>query len=275
MMTMRRSHAGLFATALAGALLSLPQCGWAAGPGAGSGSGAAAQAMNDSAATANAAARLNKKQFRKVKVTVENGIATLTGSVNLYKYKADAEKQVRHARGVDAVRNQIEVAGPNIPDNVLEAKLLAKLAVDREGYDVVFNAITVHVKDGVVTLGGHSRSFVASDSAVAMVSACPGVKGVVNHIAADPPSMVDDTTRLELARAIYGYPELNKYAFNPAKPIRILVQFGRVELYGTVDTKTDKEMAYMRAISVPGVLSVQNDLQVANQPSERQNERQR
>jgi osmotically-inducible protein OsmY len=41
-----------------------------------------------------------------------------------------------------------------------------------------------------------------------------------------------------------------------------------VELYGTVDNKGDSDAAYLRANSVPGVFSVKNFLQVANQSSE-------
>jgi osmotically-inducible protein OsmY len=43
---------------------------------------------------------------------------------------------------------------------------------------------------------------------------------------------------------------------------------GHVELYGTVDSQADKETAYLRANAVPGVFSVQNNLQVAGQGSE-------
>ena len=52
------------------------------------------------------------------------------------------------------------------------------------------------------------------------------------------------------------------------KPIRIAVQNGRVELYGTVDSQADRETAFVRANGVFGVFSVENDLQVANQPAE-------
>jgi hypothetical protein len=38
--------------------------------------------------------------------------ATLTGSVDLYEYKAEAEKRVSKIKGVTDVRNLIEVAGP-------------------------------------------------------------------------------------------------------------------------------------------------------------------
>ena len=42
----------------------------------------------------------------------------------------------------------------------------------------------------------------------------------------DPVSMFDDKVRLAMARSIYGYPTLNKYAIDPAKPIRIVAQNG-------------------------------------------------
>ena len=57
---------------------------------------------------------------------------------------------------------------------------------------------------------------------------------------------------------------------DPAKPIRISVQSGNVELYGVVDSQSDKDTAYIRANSVPGVFSVKNYLQVAGQPVEAQ-----
>jgi len=235
---------------------------------AAAGVGAGAQAQADSPAASDAAARLNNKQYRGVKVAVENGIATLTGTVDLYEYKADAEKHVRKAKGVTAVRNLIEVGGPTVSDSELQAKLSEKLTYDRVGYGNAFNAISVHVQNGVVTLGGHARTDVDKDSAMALVSTYPGVKDVVGEIEVDPTSIMDDQIRIAVARAIYGYPSLNKYAIDPAKTIRISVQNGHVELYGIVDNEGDKETANIRANGVPGVFSVKNYLQVANQPSE-------
>jgi hyperosmotically inducible periplasmic protein len=232
---------------------------------------AAAQAADGSPASNDATAKLNKKQYRDVKVAVDSGIATLTGTVDLYEYKADAEKRVSKAHGVTAVRNLIEVAGPTIPDKELEAKLAEKLAYDRVGYGNAFNSITVSVSNGAVTLGGHARTDVDKDSALALVSTYPGVKDVTGDIEVDPVSIMDDQTRLAVARAVYGNSFLSKYSIDPAKPIRISVQNGHVELYGTVDTQTDKDVAFQRANSVAGVFSVKNYLQVANQPSEAKN----
>jgi osmotically-inducible protein OsmY len=257
-------HAALVA-ALAGALMSLPAASFAAAPHL-----TPTVAQQDGSLNNEATGKLNKSQFKDVKVTVDNGIATLTGTVNLYEYKADAEKRVRKAKGVTAVRNQIEVSGPSISDNDLKAKLSEKLAYDRVGYGNAFNSITIAVENGVVTLGGHARTDVDKDSAMSVVSTHPGVKDAIDDIEVDPVSIMDDQSRLQVARAIYGYPSLNKYAIDPVKPIRISVQNGHVELYGVVDSQADKDTAYIRANGVPGIFSVKNYLQVANQPSEMQ-----
>jgi osmotically-inducible protein OsmY len=260
------THAALLAAILCGTLFSLPQSSFAAGKAQSAGGAATAQASNPAAVAASA--RLDKKQFRNVKVSVDQGIATLTGTVDLYEYKADAEKRVRKVKGVVAVRDLIEVAGPSIADKDLQAKLAEKLAYDRVGYGNTFNAITLSVENGMVIVGGHARTDVDKDSAVAVVSTYPGVKDVMDEIEVDPVSIMDDQTRFAVARAVYGYATLNKYAMDPAKPIRISVQNGHVELYGIVDTQADKDTANIQANGVPGVFSVKNFLQVAGQPTE-------
>ncbi len=260
------SSFALVAALFAGAFLSFPlTSGAAVLP-----SAAGAPAQETALAAATAASHLNKKQFANVKVTVDNGIATLTGSVDLYEYKADADKRVMHAKGVTAVRNLIEVAGPAVPDQQLRDKLVEKLEYDRVGFGNVFDAIAVGVDNGVVTLAGHAHNYVNRDSALALVATMPGVKDMVDNIEVDPVSIMDDQSRVAVARAIYSFPTLNKYAVDPGKPIRISVQNGHVELYGVVNTQADKDTAFLRANGVSGVFSVKNYLQVANQPTEKQ-----
>jgi osmotically-inducible protein OsmY len=211
-------------------------------------------------------ARLDKKQFHDVKVTVDQGIATLTGTVDLYAYKADADKRVRKVKGVTAVHNLIQVGGPTIPDDVLENKLGEKLEYDRVFYGNAFNAISISVHNGVVTLGNHALSPMSKESALVLVSYYPGVKGVEDEIQVDPVSMFDNRIRMQVYRAVYGFPTLNKYAIDPGKPIRISVQNGHVELYGTVDSKADRDVAFIRANAVPGVFKVENFLNIAPPP---------
>jgi osmotically-inducible protein OsmY len=256
--TMSFSRSAAVTAMLAGVLAVLPLAAWSAT--------GTAPAQDDSTLAGDVQKKLDKKQFNNVKSTVDaNGIATLTGTVDLYEYKADAEKRAAKVKGVKGVRDEIEVAGPTVPDQELQQKLVEKLQYDRVGYEGgnMFNAISVSVQNGVVTLGGHARTYPDRDSALGLVSTYPGVKGVNDEVEVDPTSLMDDQTRVAVARAVYGDAALNKYAINPAKPIRISVQNGHVALYGVVDSKSDRDIAGIRANGVPGVFSVQNNLIVA------------
>ena len=256
--TSRNTRIMILAFAMAGAILALSPACRAFG----------AAGREDAAAAVKA--KLHKSEFKNVQVSVDaNGVATLTGTVELYEYKADAEKMASKVKGVTAVRDNIEVAGPNLSDAEIAKKLGPQLAYSREGYGNLFDAITLNVENGVVTLGGHAHDYPNRDAAVALASTTPGVKDVIDDIEVDPVSQMDWGIRMQVARAIYGFPDLQKYAIDPVRPIRISVQNGRVELYGTVDSKADKDIAYMRAMGVPGVFSVKNYIQVAGQPSEK------
>jgi osmotically-inducible protein OsmY len=134
-----------------------------------------------------------------------------------------------------------------------------------------FNAIGVKVVNGIVTLGGHAYGPFDRDSAISVASYTPGVQDVIDEIAVDPVSSMDDDIRIAVARAIYGHPSLNRYAINPVRPIRISVQHGHVTLFGIVDSAADRDLAYLKANGVPGIFAVTNQLQIANSVSERQN----
>jgi hyperosmotically inducible protein len=204
-----------------------------------------------------------KSQFAGVQSSVEDGIVTLTGTVDLYQRKLDAAKLARKAADVQGVRNLITVAGPNVPDAQLEQKLGTKLVYVREGYDSTFDYFALGVKDGVVTVEGQDRTGVGRDEALADIANMPGVKDVINNISVEPVSMFDDGLRLRALRAIYRDPVLSKYAMDPAKPIRIIVANGHVTLYGAVNNEMDKNVAGLRAGQLFGAFSVDNKLQVA------------
>ncbi|HUK25234.1 MAG TPA: BON domain-containing protein [Terriglobales bacterium] len=204
-----------------------------------------------------------KTEFRGVQAAAEDGIITLTGSVDLYQQKLDAAKRVRKLANVQGVRNLITVNGAVVSDAALASQLGRKLYYDRIGYDNLFNYVTASVQDGVVTLDGVTMSYPARDSAEDLVNRMPGVKDVVSNISVAPASNFDDRIRLQAARVIYRDPVLSRYAMDPARPIRIVVENGHLTLYGTVENKMDKDVAGIRARQVFGVFSVQNDLQVA------------
>lgn len=214
-------------------------------------------------------AQMQKKEvFRSVTAKVDDGIVTLNGTVPLYIDKVNAESRARKVKGVDGVRNHIEVGGAAIPDSEVQENLANKLRYDRIGYGIVFNSLAVSVDGGVVTLSGNVRDYPDRDSAIAIVSTAAGVKDVVDEISVAPLSAMDDSLRVRLARSIYGDSSLRKYAIDPQAPIRIVVENGNVKLAGVVLNDMDRQLAYMRANAVPGVFSVTNQIVVASEISE-------
>lgn len=204
----------------------------------------------------------SKSQYSNVKASVEDGIVTLTGTVDLYQRKLDAGKLARKTHNAQGVRNLITVAGADVPDAQLEKKLATKLTYVREGYDSTFDYFAIGVKDGVVTIEGQDRTGVGHDEALADIANMPGVKDVIDNVSVEPVSTFDDSVRLRALRAIYSDPVLSKYALDPARPIRIIVVNGHVTLYGSVDNTMDKNIAGIRANGVFGAFTVENKLQV-------------
>ena len=209
---------------------------------------------------------LDSKKFQNVTSTVSGPEVVLAGTVDTYAAKEDADNRTHHVKGVKGVDNEIVVNGPRVEDTVLRDQLSKKLAYDRVGYGTTpFNAITIGVQDGVVTLGGTVYGPPDKDSALSLVANTPGVKDIVDNLDVAPLSPMDDEIRIRVANAVYGAPQLQQYALNPVKPIRIVVVNGNVTLAGVVDSKMDRDLAGMRANSVPGVFKVVNDLQIAGQ----------
>jgi hyperosmotically inducible protein len=221
-----------------------------------------ASARYDSDIQSRVVQQLTKKQeFRNLQASTEDGIVTLSGTVDLYQQKLDAAKRVRKLDKVQGVRNEVAVSS-TVPDAELAAKLERKLHYDRIGYDNQFNFVDVAVNNGVATLNGETRTDVGRDSALSLANNMPGVKDVVDSIKVSPVSGFDDRIRISALRVIYRDPVLGRYASDPAKPIRIVVDNGKLSLYGTVATTMDKQIAGIRANQVFGVFSVQNNLEV-------------
>ena len=129
-------------------------------------------------------------------------------------------------------------------------------------YFGVFDYIAFKVDNGTVTLLGQVVRPTLKSDAENAVKRIEGVERVDNQIEVLPPSPMDDQLRLRLFRAIYGDPQLQKYELGVQKPIRIIVKNGHVTLEGVVDSQADKDLANIRARSVPGTFSVDNNLQV-------------
>src|SRR5712664_783875 len=129
-------------------------------------------------------------------------------------------------------------------------------------YYSVFDNLVFKVDGDHVTLEGQVTRPTLKSDAEAAVKSIEGVSGVTNNIEVMPPSPMDDQLRHALYRAIYGDASLNKYSWSSVASIHIIVKSGNVTLEGVVDNETDKNLAGIRANSVPNVFSVKNNLVV-------------
>jgi hyperosmotically inducible protein len=126
----------------------------------------------------------------------------------------------------------------------------------------VFDNLAFRVEGGRVTLFGAVVRPVLKSSAERVVAAIPGVTGVENRIEVLPLSRFDDQARFGVFRAVYSWPGLDRLAWQALPPVRIIVKNGHVALEGVVANEMDRNAAYVRALAVPGVFSVENHLTV-------------
>jgi len=129
--------------------------------------------------------------------------------------------------------------------------------------DTVFDNVLADVRGNTAILSGeviHPSLRTEAENAAKRVH---GIASVDDQIEVIPPSPMDDRVRDEVFGAIYEYAGLRKYEFAVRKPIRIIVQDGRVSLYGVVDSDADRNLAGVRARSIPDHVPVTNNLLVA------------
>ena len=164
------------------------------------------------------------------------------------------------------------------------AELIYKKIVRLPNYGV-FDQIRFGIHDYTVYLRGFASRPTLKDSAERLVKKLEGVDKVVNEIEVLPLSRHDDNIRLGVYRAIYGHSALQRYSSTRGRlfdsqvrrnsgitndppvgwhAIHIIVKNGHVTLEGVVDRPMDSSIAEIQALSVPGVFSVTNDLEVTS-----------
>lgn len=130
-------------------------------------------------------------------------------------------------------------------------------------YYGVFDDIAFNLQGGTVTLMGAVVWPALKSDAENVVKHIEGVTQVINEIKVLPPAPMDEQIRRAVFHAIYDDPALStRYRFRAVPSIHIIVDGGHVVLEGFVANEMDKNLAYMRANSVPNVFSVTNNLRV-------------
>jgi len=116
--------------------------------------------------------------LEKLDVTVSKGWVTLSGEVEWYYQKQDAERVVRRLTGVRGVSNLITVK-PRM--TALELKQKIEDALVRSA-ETDAERITVEVQGSKVILNGKVRAWAERDEAERVAWSAPGVTSVQNRI---------------------------------------------------------------------------------------------
>jgi osmotically-inducible protein OsmY len=116
----------------------------------------------------------------EIEVTVEGGVVTLRGTVDLYWKKSKAEDLASNVTGVLSVDNQLAVA----PSDSYVDKSIAEdivSALERNAY-IHADSVNVEVEGGRVTLSGKVPDRAAYNSAADVSRFTPGVIDVENRL---------------------------------------------------------------------------------------------
>jgi hyperosmotically inducible periplasmic protein len=175
--------------------------------------------------------------------------------------KSKSDSASAQQQGTTALPQSREKLGGTDPNARIMREALHELLM--LPYYSVFDNLEFQVANGntVILSGQVTRPVLKSDAENA-VKKIEGVEKVVNNIEVLPPSPMDDRIRHAEYRAIYGYDGLSRYSWGTVPSIHIIVKNGHVTLVGAVDSEADKNMAGIRANTVPGVFSVTNNLRV-------------
>lgn len=209
--------------------------------------------------------KLKKDKLLKddnIKVTVENGVVTLTGTVPTLADKKKAEQDAEKVAESYKIENELVLVQANSSDQQLAKEVGDQ--IHNNLFYTVFDWIVVQVQGGAVTLSGYVSYAWAKTVFQHLAETVPGVKQVDNEIQALPLSTYDDRLRQSIALAIYSDPMFEGYAYDTDPPIHIIVNNGKVTLMGVVNTPLEKNSAERIVLFNTEAFGVTNDLEVRN-----------
>ena len=192
----------------------------------------------------------------EIGVTAKDGVITLTGTVDSYWKKTEAEEAAKNVAGVKAVVEKIEIKFTNNSfkkdDNDIATDVLNAYQWNVE---VPRDKVKVKVEKGWVTLEGELEWNFQKEAAKDAVRDLLGVAGVTNNITIKADTQ-DEIERKDIESALERNWSLSD------REIKVKVSGTKVTLTGKVDSWYQKSEAARIAWKARGVWSVENDLVV-------------
>ena len=191
-----------------------------------------------------------------IRVVVDGRVVTLLGTVKRYPDKLAAERAAKRVRGVQMVRDELEVM-PSVSEQRTDWEItLAAMQVLESHVLVPRDRVQATVAGGWVALAGEVSRGAERRAAEQAVQCLVGVKGVNNRIT------------VQLAAAPQGLrarvtAALARTAGLPGHRIDVAIEDDEVVLQGRVPCVAERERAEQAAWDVPSVTSVRNQLRVS------------
>ena len=192
----------------------------------------------------------------RIGVEVKDSIVTLSGHVDSYSEKWNAERAAQRVTGVKAITVEMEVDLPgfNQRDDRDIAQAVENVLTWRT--HLPKDAIKVIVENGWITLSGEVMWDYERRSVLAAVRDIVGVKGVSNDIKIKNKSTTINKSNIEAAI---------KRAIKSDKPlVSVEVHGADVTLKGSVHSWLERKLARRAAWNAPGVHNVVDHIHVNN-----------
>jgi hyperosmotically inducible protein len=177
----------------------------------------------------------------EVQVSVDNGVTTLTGTVDCVGVKMDAEHAARKVDDVTEVIDNINVHAEDVTPRQI-GEQARKDIVTYYAY-TIFDNITLEVQGERLAVNGQVTQPYKKQDIGNFLAHVKGVADLENNLEVLPTSEYDDSLRLAIARAIYNDPFFIHYGNQALPPIHIVVKNGNVTLEGVVASALDRAKA--------------------------------
>ena len=189
----------------------------------------------------------------EIGVTAKDGVITLTGTVDSYAKKLEAEDAAKSVRGVKAVVVKLDIKfgsdwekkdDSEIADDIIKAA--------KWNWDIPKDKIKANVENGWVTLSGEVEFEYQRQAIEDLVENHAGITGVTNNITIEESE--DQVEEKDIEKA------LRRNWFIDDSNIEVHVSNHDVTLTGSVESWYEINKAERIAWNAPGVWSVNNQL---------------